>query len=329
MQYTIVHTIVTCEKNTRFLLKDDEDRYFSAKVPSGQYLEGDSVSDADVQIEEAKERWVEQYENSPGYPRKEMLDHLVEYKEKDMGCHTEVYIGDILERHILQSPEENLISDEHYGAALLESVSRLRCKGELRDDFRYMTSSQAFAVNFFTPLVKDRRLSALGPFCEDIDYNACDYEIVTDSEEETQFDFYIPGLEKRPCISVEVKYSENKFGEASGTDKQKWKYEHIYKMFLDNIASERVDEAEFYEFYQIWRNIIYHTKNPGQHICFLFPAFRSDLKKQVEFILSKCKEEVKPYVHVICSDSVVDSMIKEGGTLASYYKKFKRKYLDF
>lgn len=327
MHYLIVDTIVSREKSTRFLLQDERGHYCSAKLPTRKYNEGDTVSEEELSLEEAKELWVKQYENRPGYPRREMLDHLIDYKENVLGCHDIVYFGNTPERHIFHTQEENLIRDDYFGMALSASVNQLRALGELRDDFRYLTSSQAFAVNFFAPLIKERKLSALGPFCGEIDYDSCGYEVVKDPEEETQFDFYMPGLTGHPAVSVEVKYSENRFGEASGTHKHKWKYDHLYKQYLDKIACEDVGEPEFYEFYQIWRNIIYHIKNPGQQICFLFPAFRSDLKEYVDYILHKCKEEIRPFVHVIYADTVVDALIAEGGELGRYYAEFKRKYL--
>ena len=329
MPYSIVYAIVSGEKNTRFLLQDETGNYCSAKLPTGEYEEGDTISDDKLMIEDAKEHWVKQYENRPSYQKDKMLKHLIDYKENVLKCHDIVKIGNTLEPHIFKTQEENLISDDYYRGAMERTVSQLRRQGVLRDDFRYMTSSQAFAVNFFTPLIVERRLSILGAFCDAIDYNSCSYEVVKDPEEKTQFDFYIPGLSGYPTVSVEVKYSENQFGEASGTNEQERKYSNIYKQYLDIITCEEVDEQEFFKFYQIWRNIIYHVKTSGQHICFLFPEFRADLTNIVDYVLRKCKEEIKPFIHVIYADSIVNKLITEGGVLGMYYSEFKRKYLDF
>jgi hypothetical protein len=191
-----------------------------------------------------------------------------------------------------------------------------------------MTSSQAFTINFFTPLIAEKKLSILGPFCCDVEYPICAYEHVEDSVEETQFDFYVSGLNGNQAVSVEVKYSEDRFGDALDDDSHVEKYSRIYEPLMAQITSVPKNQYEFFEHYQLWRNILYTTKNPGQHICFLFPAFRKDLKEKANYILTKCKEEIKPFVHVIYADCVVEELIALGGRLGDYYTEFKKKYLD-
>lgn len=91
-----------------------------------------------------------------------------------------------------------------------------------------------------------------------------------------------------------------------------------------------VDEKDwqFFEYYQVWRNLLYTIVNKGQHICFLFPAFRKDLKEILDTIIIKCKEEYRPYFHVIIADDVVNKIITDNSNMKPYYEAFKQKYLD-
>ena len=329
MEYKIVYAIVNGPQNTRFLLQDEEQGYHSVKLPKDKYKIGDTVSGDGIVVEPADERWVHDYENKPGYPHKEMLKHLVKYKKEVLGDLECGQWSDVPYEHIFVSPDRNLISGP-YEKELLGWIRRIKEKGELREDFCHMTSSQAFAVNFFTPLIKEKKLSVLGDFCDGVDYDACGYEVEKDKAEETRFDFYMPGLPGHPTVSVEVKYSEKDFGKPNViTAKHQWKYEHIYGPNLAQIAIAKVEKSLLFEYYQIWRNILYNVMNPGQHVCFLFPAFRADLNRPLEYVLSLCRQEIRPYVHVIYADTVVDALIAEEGNLGEYYREFKRRYLDF
>jgi len=329
MEYKIVDRIANGPQNARFLLLDEEQGYHSAKLPKEEYKVGDTLSGGGFALEPADQRWIHDYENKSGYPRKEMKEHLVKYKQEVLGDLECGQWKGSAKDHIFVSPERNLIGGQ-YDKEFLACIKRIKEKGELRDDFCHMTSSQAFAVNFFIPLIKEKRLSALGGFCDGVDYDACDFEVVKDQKEETHFDFYMPGLPGSPTVSVEVKYSENDFGKPKEiTEKHHWKYDNIFGPNLKKAACIPIVESQLFEYYQIWRNILYTVVNPGQHICFLFPAFRADLNKPLEDVLSQCKQVILPYIHVIYADTVIDAMIAEGGALGEYYSEFKRKYLDF
>ena len=70
------------------------------KLPTGKYQEGDITLGEQFTIEDAKERWVEQYEKRPGYPKQKMMNHLIAYKENVLCSHAVVYHDKTPQRHI-------------------------------------------------------------------------------------------------------------------------------------------------------------------------------------------------------------------------------------
>ena len=324
MEYNVVYVIQIGPKNSRLLLQDSNQNYYSVKVPNGSLNIGDMCSNDDLCIEDASPNWVSRYERQTAYPRKKMMEHLIHYKQCIL--HDNENGNGI--KHVFTDPRKNLIGGKGFDDELTDCIRKLNANGTLRNDFTHMTSSQAFTINFFTPLIAEKKLSMLGPFCHDAEFPFCAYEYVKDPAEETQFDFYVSGQNGIPTVSVEVKYSEDRFGDAIDDDNHLEKYSKIYGPLMSQTASVPENQYEFFEYYQLWRNILYATKNPGQHVCFLFPAFRKDLKGRVNYILTKCKEGIKPFIHVIYADCVVEELIALGGRLGDYYTEFKRKYLD-
>ena len=327
MDYVVVNIIKRSKHNTRYLVEDPAGEYYSIKVSSDTYTIGEKFS-TEKTLEPAKQQWIDTYnslENS--YPRKRMLKHLIDYKEivlkdQSQGTHKSNRYP-----HIFDSQEKNLIKGKGYDEALDVWMNSLG--DELRDDFSYMTSSQAFAVNFFTPLIVEERLDLLADCFQGLVFDENRFEKVMEpKDEKTQFDFYASGNDISNSFSVEVKYSENEFGYAVEDARHLDKFSRIYREYMIELTCVDEKEWQFFEYYQVWRNLIYTIINKGQHICFLFPAFRNDLKKVLDSIISKCKEKYKPYFHVIIADNVVNKIIASDSNMKPYYEAFKQKYLN-
>ena len=324
----IVNIIDKGEKNTRYLVQDSSGTFYSFVFKNNVYAIGDFVKKDKIQIQEAKTNWRENFLKAQNYPRKQMMDHLIKYKEErlknfDKGC-----FNDQLYSHIFITPEHNLILNYGYDGALLNAIKKLKQKGELRSDFVNINSSQAFAVNFFTPLIYENKLGLIDECFSDNNNIECDFEVVEDDQEKTQFDFLVTKPNGTNVCSVEVKYSESRFGPAENDVEHENKFSVHYKKRMEVLACVAENDYEFYDYYQIWRNLIYTVRNPGQDICFLFPAFRKDLYKAVEHVKSKCKKEYWTFIHTIIVDDAVNRIIALGGGLGRYYSEFKKKYLD-
>lgn len=327
MDYVVVNIIKRGKNNTRYLVEDLAGEYYSIKVSSDTYTIGEKFS-TEKALEPAEQQWIDRYntrENS--FPRKRMLMHLIDYKENVLDEHNQGVYRSNAYRHIFDSKEKNLIKGKGYDEALEVWMNSLG--DELRYDFSYMTSSQAFAVNFFTPLIAEERLDLLIDCFQDLVFDEKCFEKVMDpADEKTQFDFYASGNDTIKSFSVEVKYSENEFGYAVEDARHLDKFSRIYREHMVELTSVDEKEWQFFEYYQVWRNLIYTIINEGQHICFLFPAFRHDLKEILDSIISKCKEKYKPYFHIIIADDIVNKIISDNSNMKSYYEAFKQKYLD-
>ncbi len=325
MDYTVVSIIVTREKNTRYLVRDSDGEYFSIKVPTGRYQIGDLASEAFYEPC-VNEKWIKSSKGpNSSYPRGKMIDHLKWYKQKILHDEINGLYQNRPYSHILNSPEKNLIRGFGYDDSISEMMRSLG--EELRSDFTHLTSSQAFAVNFFTPLIKEKELSLLNP-CFDFQSPNCSFEKIYPNEDQTQFDFFVTDNAGNHTCSVEVKYSEGGFGSTIGDTKHLDKFINDYEKKMEVLADVPQDEWQFFEYYQVWRNLLYTVRHPGQHICFLFPRFREDLKKTLELLFAKCKEQYRPFFHVIVADDIIEGIIQSSSPMKSYYEEFKLKYLD-
>ena len=314
------------DENTRYLVQNNQGEYFSILAKTGKYDIGDILPECEVQLLEAKKNWIDKYQKEQSYPRKKMLSHLVSYKTEVLGNKEKVVINDNEYDHIFSSPEENLILGFGFDAPLLKQVAKLKKKGELRSDFTHLTSSQAFAINFISPLIADNKLFYLHPCFEGTDNKKGCFEEIIDKKEKTQFDFYAPGRCGKSACSIEVKYSENEFGATFADPKHHDKYKSEYDKYMCQLADVGHDKYSFFEYYQIWRNLIYTIKKNGQHICFFFPSFRKDLKKAVDSIIRRCKKEYKPFFHILIADEIADRIIESDERLRPYYIALKQKY---
>jgi hypothetical protein len=323
MEYTVIDHIVKREKNTRYLLQGSDGEYYSIKVNSGRFEIGDSFSEMiGLRPEIAETRWIRKIER---YPRQKLMDHLKWYKQECLKDNVNGTFRSKPHPHIFDKPEKNLLLIGDYDDALQKQMNGLGT--ELRSDFSHLTSSQAFAVNFFSPLIAEKKLRIIDP-CFDFVLPECKFEKILDDEESTQFDFYAIDNEGKRSCSVEVKYSESGFGSTIGDATHLDKFLNDYESKMRTLTDVPQDNWQFFEYYQVWRNLLYTLRNPGQHICFLFPAFRSDLKQTIEIIIGKCKEEYHPFFHIIYADDVVNSIIKSNSPMRHFYEEFKKKYLD-
>lgn len=325
MDYTIVSTIAEGGKNTRYLVQNSDGEYFSIKVPTGRYQIGDLASE--MYYEPCvNERWIKTAKDpNGGYKRSRMMGHLKWYKQEYLHDNVNGLYHNTSHSHIFDSPEKNLIKGYGYDECVLQKMQSLG--DELRSDFTHMTSSQAFAVNFFAPLIAEEKLCLLDS-CFDFPSPDCSFEKICSEEEQTQFDFFAADKEGNRICSVEVKYSESGFGSTIGDAKHLDKYLKDYKKMMETLTKVPQNEWQFFEYYQVWRNLLYTIRKPGQHICFLFPRFRKDLNLTLKNIFDKCKEEYRPFFHVIIADDVVERIIESNLAMRPYYEEFKIKYLD-
>lgn len=331
MKTQLLDIIAHGAKNSRYLIHT-ETGYHSVLLPNDKNC---SVP-GEVDIEESKvddvnEKWVERY-FSFFKTKKRVLDHLSNYKESVLKIPEQGYwISPSGEKqwyaHILPDDQEkkNLIKSEYF-SSLEKTYENIKKANNLHRGFKNLNSSQAFAFNFFQPIIDENLFIDLLDFWHDNSKPKCEFE-KEDTEDKTQFDFFL-SVGNKSC-SFEVKYTEQNFGDAPIDEKHHTKWENTYKEKMDAFCGkDAVSEEAFFENYQLWRNILFAIKS-DHDVCFLFPKFRNDLAEVVESAREKCGQ-AKERIHIIYADEFIERILsdsKYSRKLKKHYAEFKQKYL--
>ena len=296
----------------------------SIKLPN-EYEVGTEVEVQENQINdrEFNMNWLKTLSSWKNKKRK-LLEHLGVYKQDILNIQEDGFWEDkdgdeLYYVHILpeSKKEENIIK-----SAYTESIkATLAAKAaDIHPGFKNLNSSQAFAFNFFQPIIDEKIIHELIPSA----INATHPEFEKKNEDDTQFDFYFESNNLK--YSFEVKYTEEDFGIAPNDEKHVEKWNTLYKVKLMKILDNEITSEEFFEEYQLWRNICFTADN--YEVRFVFPRFRNDLAGKVEAAKQKCKDDFKKKIDIIFVDNFVNKMIaSDNSRLKDHYSEFKRKYL--
>lgn len=185
------------------------------------------------------------------------------------------------------------------------------------------------------------------------------FEYIPCAKEGTNFDFYLR-LDNGRQITWEIKYTESEFGRvtkhANNSNKYITKYKDIYIPMLqecvyyflpkvecndfrclksdsltdDCCVRDECSIREFYEYYQIRRNILY-AKQKGDYVLFLTPRENLALdegRAYIERYAEKCGTDC---IRNIYWESLLESTLQAVAgvpELLEYYTKFKEKYFE-
>ncbi len=313
-------------KNTRFLIKYDE-KYASVKLPTEQFFELGSeieISKTIINDKPFDPKW-EKTLSAWANTKRLVLQHLSNYKKNIMGIPEDGFWEDKdgnqnYYSHILPKNEEDRnIIDSVYS----QTIKKLKKdkESEIHKGFRCLNSSQAFAFNFFQPLIDENMFQVLiGPVncVTDSDYEK-------KNEDDTQFDFYLKADNKE--YSFEVKYTEEDFGAAPMDESHIKKWNTLYKNKMAKILKKEMKMEDFFDEYQLWRNICFAAE--GMEVRFVFPRFREDLSTKVNNAKSLCKKDIQKRIDVIIVDEVVDKLKTLGNEdILNHYSQFEQKYLS-
>lgn len=204
--------------------------------------------------------------------------------------------------------------------------------------FHHLNSSQAMCINFFYPLIKEKKLEdiiRLIGLNGEVDYENVAFEkestIEKGNERKTNFDFYIP-LKSGKQVFFEIKYTEREFGKALKDNDHSKKYHNTYEPILDKnqaIKEKAKNEEFFLDNYQIMRNLL-HIDNDS-YVVFVYPegnkkirttalSARDDVLEQQcknHFILLRWEELTKKLVETV------------DPSLRDYFEEFWLKYLNY
>lgn len=197
--------------------------------------------------------------------------------------------------------------------------------------FAHLSSSQALCFNLFYPLVLSHHLdvidSSITESAEaDFEYIEQNSFEVNNNNEKTNFDFFINDAGKKSFF--EVKYTEQNFGSVYETqinDRHDKKYHAYYKKQIKKIANQEISEKEFFDNYQIWRNICHSDIG---RVYFVFLKNREDLRNEVENVITKCKSTYKEKIRILYIEDIVKNSLKiRDNKINTHYKEFYEKYL--
>lgn len=328
MDVELLFKMVKGNEHSRFLIKVQNSIFKSVLIDNSKtpYV-GKIIDVQESWLSDVSESWIGKYER---YCRstENIKSHMIQYKKETSDLRNLPFglWNNNKYEHILPEDKKELnLIHPYYIESLLDFYNKLKNGNDLHKGFANLNSSQAFALNFFVPIIKNEELFAdllELPKMEKI--QSAEFEKTLNEEEGSQLDFYLETLSD--AFTFEVKYSENAFGDAEKNEHHDIKYTDIYKdrlaKVIDNLSGD-----EFFEEYQLWRNICF--AGDGKTVCFVFPKFRNDLREKVENARNKCKQSIKDKIKIIFVDEFVNKMIKaDNENLRKHYQEFKHKYLD-
>lgn len=198
---------------------------------------------------------------------------------------------------------------------------RADCKTYFKDKekkwhkgFHHLSSSQAFALNLFYPLLQHEKsrgavANALG---EDDDIAAWEFEAILDREELTNFDLILETSSGRR-IYIEVKLTESQFGRAAGTDRQREKLADIYQARLEGRLTRSFSERELFANYQLVRNLCYADHPPGSTVVLFMPYANETARGEAHTFLSEhVSKRYQKYVKLVFAEDFVRRVIEQG-----------------
>lgn len=284
--------------------------------------------------------------------KQDCIDRLVRNLQLPAGCKLGGSFGENgpHHKHILDDKNQRyqLILDEKFRC---EKNCKALFGGKLKFHAfsHHLNSSQIFCINVFAPLMKDKNqsenmksfLRVMGVDlkgnilywddgvvpCTMLEYNPVRKDQT--EKDRTEVDFYVRTDEEEE-VFFEIKYTEKEFGRASynvDESKKMDEWEESYKNFcyrsryLNNYSMD-----DFYEYFQINRNIGQITKTGRKFVVFLFPYSNPALR----FPYARCSKMRR--VKVCYSEQlgkIADKAFGENKELSLYYHNLVRRYFGF
>lgn len=200
----------------------------------------------------------------------------------------------------------------------------------------HLNSSQVMCINFFYPLIKEKKLDLILQILgiSDNAMESCfekESDLEKDNERKTNFDFYIE-TQRNKRIYFEIKYTENGFGKAVNDKKHISKYMRTYKDLLQNckaINDNYKNESIFFDNYQILRNLIHIDDN--SYVVFIYPKTNKNIRSAAEKAYNNIiVDSWKNYFITITWEDINDKLvniIREPELKDYYQKEFPKKYM--
>ncbi|MBQ2004285.1 MAG: hypothetical protein II239_04660 [Peptococcaceae bacterium] len=267
--------------------------------------------------------------------------------------------------HIFQNLKDNFIDGKYPGMKRLKGSLP---NGKIHYNCAtHMNSSQTMCISYFKKFFEDEAYEPLlaeilmmsGIDVAGTEFVDAIFEYEPNSDERTNFDFYLKLLDGR-SISWEVKFTEKEFGgttKKKGEDSryiEKWKTVYIPMLrecayynypdvdcddyqcltsgkLTDNCcAHDKCSIHEFYQHYQIRRNIAY-AKREDDYVLFLTPRENTSLDEGRAYIDTYARKYGTANIRNIYWEDLLNvtlQVVSCNADLLEYYTMFKNKYFE-
>lgn len=248
------------------------------------------------------------------------------------------YRGRDLEKgHILPFSEQHKNIIEPYRDRFWRFWESGYSHDDLHRYFHHLNSSQALCFNLFYPLIAESSLAVfldyLGILAESSRYEPCFEKASTleNARRKTSFDFYVRYADASE-IFVEVKYTEDGFGEAAKDSEHRQKFKETYLHLVRQSAylqPDCADEDFFLTHYQLLRNLVHITAH-GM-VVLLFPKANKEVLAEACLAQDRfLTEQGRARLRLVYLEDLLPYLERRltGQELGRYYRSFREKYLS-
>ena len=265
--------------------------------------------------------------------RESMLARLAEYKRSHLGVTTDGrwHHNNKPYAHFLPEGQRELNILPHIRADFWASTNSAGIR--LRRDFHDLTSLQALAFNLFFPFrgaSADARAAlarALG--LTDVHVTDVRFDAVLEGDEQPIFDVVLD-LDKGSAV-VAVKLTEDEFGKGKTDSTHRHKRGALYRQRLQGkVGVSALDDALFWSYYQLLRNISYASPQDGRYVILLIPRANAELTTSTQRFLSAFLEaEYRPWVRLVFLEDFLDALRDVPGlpALEAHFRDVHAKYV--
>ena len=229
-------------------------------------------------------------------------------------------------------PEDNKLSNllQPYSDNIIPYLEKQKIK--LHPDFHHLNSSQAMCFNFFYPIYSEQKLELITDFLglknEKINYETVCFEKngleAKFGRIPTSFDFYFETISAKK-LYFEIKYTEGGFGKAKiNLDK----FNNVYSKFLSPINPIFHNSKQFFNNYQILRNLIHIDDN--SYVIFIYPKDNISVSNEAksvkkDFLISEFHNHFYPVTWENLFENISNSI--KGNKIKTQLDDFKDKYI--
>jgi hypothetical protein len=267
--------------------------------------------------------------------------HLVEYKRETLRVEESgswIARGkNVQHPHILPKERAALNLLPVYRQACNDYLRTARPKIKKHQYFHHLNSSQAMCLNLFFPFQSDASLIPILLDALRLPQGAPkgEFEKVFDTEENTNFDFFLDYGDGFDKVFFELKLSEQGFGTAKRSlwdEKYQAKFVRHYQPHLEGFVPPKwLEQEEFLNHYQILRNLSYLRRHPGSKLYFIFPKANESLAKSEQAITELgTLPWIQDRMFIVHLESLINQLISRtvaDGRLLDHLHDFRQKYI--